>query len=73
MAGYTAQHFAVASARPVEWLKLLLDAGADVNAASRHGVTPLMLAAAAGANGVANMRVLIERGADVRASDARGW
>jgi ankyrin repeat protein len=55
-AGFTGQ---------LEIARALLDAGADTNARSRSGETPLMLACAGGHPAL--VRLLIERGADVRA------
>ena len=46
-----------------EKVKLLLDAGADVNTASEFGRTPLALAAAQ-ANTTSTIRLLLERGAE---------
>jgi len=50
---------------------LLLDRGADVDAAGERGETPLTLAAGRGGEAVAE--VLLDRGADVAASDGNGW
>ena len=50
--------------------KLLLDRGADVNAANEAGQTPLHAAAAIGANGV--VRFLVERGARLDAKTRQG-
>lgn len=50
--------------------RLLLDRGADVNAADAGGMTPLMNAASADA--VSMVRFLISRGADLKARDADG-
>ena len=50
--------------------KLLLDLGADVNAANEAGQTPLHAAAAIGANGV--VRFLVERGARLDAKTRQG-
>lgn len=72
--GFTALHFAVSSGRDVSFLKLLLlQGGARVNQASTTGVTPLMLAAAAGAGGLEMLRVLLQHGADPNATYLRGW
>jgi ankyrin repeat protein len=50
-------------------VKLLLDAGADLDARGDHGRTPLHCAAVAGA--VETARLLIQRGADLEAVDER--
>lgn len=51
--------------------RLLLDRGADVNAASDNGTTPLMMAARAGK--VEMVKLLLARGADAnRKSESRG-
>jgi ankyrin repeat protein len=52
-------------------VKTLLDAGADVNAADRHGRTALMEAVFSGHT--ETIRALLERGADVDAKDLGGW
>jgi ankyrin repeat protein len=52
-----------ATAASVQCLQLLLDAGADVNAASASGVTALHMAAAS-CDGAAAVLLLLERGAD---------
>jgi hypothetical protein len=62
--GQSALHLAVF--RP-QHLEILLDAGADVNARDRHGITPLMYAAAMGNSPVA-IRLLCS-GADPRLED----
>lgn len=54
----------------LEAAKLVLDLGADVNAASETGQTPLHAAAAIGANGV--VRFLVERGARLDAKTRQG-
>ena len=51
-------------------MQVLLEAGADANAADDHGVTPLLEAARAGANGV--LRALAQRAADPAARDGAG-
>lgn len=67
----------VARKGDVEAVKRLLDKGANVNARSPYGVTPLWLAARLGHAAV--VRLLVERGADVNAkedahqSTALGW
>jgi len=53
-----------------EMAKLLLDRGADVQAKSRGGSTPLHYAALA--KDYATMKVLVERGADVNAKSDHG-
>jgi ankyrin repeat protein len=54
----------------LEAAKLVLDLGADVNASSEAGQTPLHAAAAIGANGV--VRFLVERGARLDAKTRQG-
>ena len=54
----------------LEAAKLLLDLGADVNAANEAGQTSLHAAAAIGANGV--VRFLVERGARLDAKTQTG-
>lgn len=49
-----------------ELTRMLADAGADVNAVSRQGYTPLILAAASGSLPIAN--ILLTHGADVNKS-----
>jgi hypothetical protein len=49
-------------------IKLLLDAGADVNAVDRDGITPLMNAV----DHQCNLRALLEHGAEVHARDKWG-
>lgn len=51
-------------------MKILLDAGADVNARDNDGWTPLMAAVTQGYPGTA--RMLLEHGADVNARDCTG-
>ena len=65
-AGYTPLHYA-ARGGAIECARLLLDAGADVNADSHSLVTPVHQAAT-----VDVMALLIERGADVDAQDSKG-
>jgi len=54
----------------VEVARLLLDAGAEVNAADRNGITPLFMAI--GSNRIPAARLLVERGADIHATDWYG-
>jgi ankyrin repeat protein len=51
----------------MEALRLLLETGADVNAANDQGLTPLMGAAHRGAN--EELAVLVEHGAKLDAKD----
>ncbi|MGH9256170.1 MAG: ankyrin repeat domain-containing protein, partial [Vicinamibacterales bacterium] len=67
-AGATALMWAIPD---VEKVRLLLAAGANVNAQSKTGRTPLLVAAAYPGT-VALVRLLVERGADVRAQDGAG-
>lgn len=48
--------------------EILLDAGADVSATTRHGMTPLMIAAATGT--LETMHVLITKGLNIHATNA---
>ncbi len=52
-------------------VKLLIEKGADVNAASRDGSTPLIYAARGDTNGVI-VNLLLERGADIHAKVESG-
>ena len=54
----------------LETARLLLDHGADVNAPSANGLTPLMLAV--GFHRAPAIRLLLSRGADPNAADRRG-
>ena len=67
-AGATALMWAVPD---VEKVRLLLAAGANVNAQSKTGRTALLVAAAYPRT-VAVLRLLVERGADVRSQDGSG-
>ena len=58
------------STRPIDIAKELLEKGANVNAQSKSGITPLMIA---GANNNAPMiGLLMESGADPTLKDAQG-
>jgi ankyrin repeat protein len=73
--GWTALHHA-ARYNTTEVTKLLLDANADVNAASPEGVTPIMLAMlnpARRKEAINLIEMFIEYGADINAQDSQGW
>ena len=61
----------VLAAHSYESAKILIDAGADVNAKSKIGITPFMTAAAYPGN-AALLKLMIEKGADVEASALGG-
>lgn len=63
-------HAALALGSSVETLRLLLDAGADPNAAQAGGFAPLHSAASAGKSEAAEL--LMERGADPAQADHQG-
>lgn len=73
--GYTPLHWVVAQS-PSKWsnqldcLKPLLDAGADPNASSSEGITPLMNAAWFGC--IEEVRELLRRGADPQKRNSKG-
>ena len=52
-------------------VKLLLSAGADVNARANSGRTALMVAAASAGN-AESVRAMLDAGADAKARDASG-
>lgn len=54
-----------------EQLRRLIEQGADVNARSRDGLTPLIMASLKGKTAV--VELLVEHGADVNAQDNNGW
>ena len=56
----------------VESARALLERGAIPNATGPHGVTPLMMAAAATRPDPATVRLLLDKGADIGARDAQG-
>ena len=62
--------FLPGSTRPIDIAKGLIDRGADVNAKSKSGVTPLMVAASH--NNPPMIGILIDSGADVAAKDNQG-
>jgi quinoprotein dehydrogenase-associated probable ABC transporter substrate-binding protein len=62
--------FLPGSTRPIDIAKGLIDRGADVNAKSKNGVTPLMVAATH--NNPPMIGLLIDAGADVSAKDNQG-
>ena len=62
--GWTPLHWAVKYSTSVI-VEMLLDRGADVNAASKYGWTPLHLAAGDGSTAL--VETLLDRGADVNA------
>ena len=66
--GVTALHLAVTD---LEKTRLLVDAGADVNAASALGRTPLIMAAAS-TGSLEIVRLLLARGATIDAADSTG-
>lgn len=73
--GWTALHHA-ARYNTAEVTKWLLDANADVNAASPEGVTPIMLAMlnpARRKEAINLIEMFIEYGADINAQDVQGW
>jgi len=57
---------------PPEMVKLLMDAGASVNARDTRGMTPLMLAIATDRPDPQIIRLLMERGADASLRSKRG-
>ena len=62
--------FLPSSTRPLEIAKLLIEKGADVNAQSKNGTTPLMVAATH--NNPPMIGLLIESGADVTLKNKQG-
>lgn len=57
---------------PVEVVKAILDAGADVNARDSRGMTALMLAVATDFQNPATVKLLLDRGADASLKDKYG-
>ena len=68
--GYTALHFAVQQQFP-DVVCLLIDAGADIEAKSKDGRSPLLLASIAGHLDIVKM--LVEAGAGVCVSDSQRY
>lgn len=66
--GCTSLHDACMSGTP-DVVKLLIDKGADVNAADKQGTTPLMLAVKS--NSIPKVEILLERGADIHLLDKK--
>ena len=66
--GWSAIHYAATGPEPLTVTRLL-DRGADVNAASPNGSTPLMMAAQYGSED--SVKILLARGADVRLRNQR--
>jgi ankyrin repeat protein len=66
--GWSPLHYAAAGPEPAI-VKLFLDLGAEVEALSPRGTTPLMLAAQTGAED--NVKLLLARGADPNRRDPR--
>jgi ankyrin repeat protein len=67
----TALHTAVSYA-PVAVVRVLVDAGARLDARDVRGMTPLMLAVASDRSDVRVVRLLLEKGADPHARDIHG-
>lgn len=73
--GYTALHWAVAQptanpANELSCVRMLIDAGADVNARNEDGITPLMNAAWFGCR--ESVKELLRLGADASLRDSKG-
>ena len=60
--GWSPIHYAATGPEP-QLVQLLLDKGADINAASPNGTTPLMMAAQYGSDD--SVKLLLQRGADI--------
>ena len=59
------------SARMADYIRVLISEGADVNARSRSGWTPLMYAASN--SNLEIVQLLLEKGADVNARNNNDW
>ena len=70
-AGWSPLHFATFFSDQTDVMKLLLDAGANVNAQNDRGITALYFAAATGHE--AQVKLLLERGADRTIASKAGW
>ncbi|WP_439638828.1 ankyrin repeat domain-containing protein [Nevskia sp.] len=70
-AGWSPLHFATFFSDQTDILKVLLDAGANVNAQNDRGITALYFAAATGHE--KQVKLLLERGADRRIASKAGW
>ena len=69
LAGWSPIHYAATGPEP-QLVKLLLDRGADIDAASPNGTTPLMMAAQYGSE--ESVKLLLQRGADLGRRNQRG-
>ena len=64
--------FAAAELNDVDWVRKLLEKGADANSRTRTGDTPLIYATVGGDNKTV-VELLIAKGADINAKDNSGW
>jgi ankyrin repeat protein len=71
MGGYLPLHLAL-HFKHAHMVDLLLRHGADVNQATRKGVTPLLVAVSAGSDPT-QLALLLRRGADLEAGDQKGF
>ena len=67
--GWSPIHYAATGPEP-QLVKLMLDRGADIDAASPNGTTPLMMAAQYGVD--ESVKMLLQRGADLSKRNQRG-
>ena len=67
--GWSPIHYAATGPEP-QLVRLLLDRGADIDAASPNGTTPLMMAAQYGSD--ESVKLLLQRGADLSKHNQRG-
>jgi uncharacterized protein len=67
--GWSPIHYAATGPQP-QLVRLLLERGADIDAASPNGTTPLMMAAQYGSED--SVSLLLERGADPKRRNERG-